>query len=153
MPFMSAADPVIDVQILDRPVQVVAVEPFPATAGAECVFVGRTRHETHPEHGALVDLGYEAYAPLARRVLADLARQAAERFGCSAVRIHHAVGTVPVGAASVLVQVAGGHRDEAFAACRFLIDRLKAAAPIWKRERWADGVTWSEGGPVEHGET
>ena len=64
------------------------------------------------------------------------------------VRVHHAVGEVPPGAASVLVQVAGPHRDEAFAAARFLIDALKRDVPIWKRERWADGSTWSRGAVV-----
>ena len=150
---MTAPSPAIDVQILRQSVRPVSVEPFPEAAGAECVFVGRTRAETHPEHGPLVELTYEAYAPLARRVLTDLARLAAERYACRVVRIHHAVGAVPVGAASVLVQVACGHRDEAFAACRFLIDRLKATAPIWKRQRWADGATWSAGDPVKPRET
>ena len=51
---MGTASTDIDVQILDRPVQPVAMEPFPAPAGAECAFVGRTRMEVHPEHGALV---------------------------------------------------------------------------------------------------
>jgi molybdopterin synthase catalytic subunit len=146
---MAVAPRDIDVQILDHPVQPAAVEPFPEPAGAECAFVGRTRAQVHPEHGALTQLTYEAYVPLARRVLADLAGQAADRFDCHAVRIHHAVGDVPIGAASVLVQVACGHRGEAFAACRFLIDGLKASAPIWKRERWADGTTWATGNPVE----
>ncbi len=65
------------------------------------------------------------------------------------VRIHHAVGEVPVGEASVLVQVVCGHRAKAFEACRFLIDRLKATAPIWKQELWADGTSWSKGTPVD----
>ncbi|MHC4219305.1 MAG: molybdenum cofactor biosynthesis protein MoaE [Planctomycetota bacterium] len=145
---MSAAGPDIDVQILDHPVGAVAVEPFPQPAGAECAFLGRTRQDVHPEHGALVELTYEAYVPMAQRVLAELAEEAAQRFDCRVVRIHHAVGEVPIGQASVLVQVVCGHRDAAFTACRFLIDRLKTAAPIWKRERWADGVTWSRGHPV-----
>jgi molybdopterin synthase catalytic subunit len=68
-----------------------------------------------------------------------------EKFGCLAVRMHHALGEVPPGEASVLVQVVCGHRDMAFAACRFLIDELKAKAPIWKREQWTDGSTWSAG--------
>lgn len=141
--------PLIDVQILERPVAALSVEPFPEPAGAECAFLGRTRREVHPRHGALVRLTYEAYLPLARRVLTDLADEAAARFDCHLVRVHHAVGDVPVGEASVLVQVVCGHRDKAFAACRFLIDRLKATAPIWKRQRWADGSTWSEGTPVD----
>lgn len=150
---MAAAPTDIDVQILDHPVQPVAFAPFPAPAGAECTFLGRTRMEVHPRHGALVHLTYQAYEPLARQVLTDLAGQAADRFECHVVRVHHAVGDVPIGQASVLVQVVCGHRAEAFAACRFLIDGLKAAAPIWKRQRWADGTTWSTGSPVETGES
>lgn len=140
--------PVIDVQILKRPVQVASFEPFPRPAGGECIFVGRTRCDVHRDHGELVRLCYHAYAPLAQRVLIDLAHQAAQRFECLAVRIHHAVGDVPVGEASVVVHVVSSHRKEAFEACRFLIDQLKASAPIWKREIWTDATMWSPGAPV-----
>ncbi len=138
----------IDVRILDHPVRSAAVEPFPEPAGAECVFLGRTRRDVDPQRGELVRLSYQAYRPLAQRVLDDLARQAAQRFDCLVVRIHHATGDVPLGDASVLVQVVAGHRDQAFTACRFLIDRLKSSAPIWKREQWTHGTTWSPGTPV-----
>ncbi len=138
----------IDIQLVDRPVDAVPFVPYPADSGGECVFLGRTRAETHPAHGALSRLSYDAYRPMAERVLRDLARQAADRHGCCAIRIHHAIGDVPLGAASVLVQVACGHRAEAFDACRFLIDALKTQVPIWKREEWADGSTWSAGSPV-----
>ena len=67
------AAPTIDVEIFDRPVEMVDADPFPAEAGAECVFLGRTRGETHPTHGALRRLSYEAYRPLAERTLSDLA--------------------------------------------------------------------------------
>ncbi len=147
MALMPAAA-AIDVRILDHPVEPEAVEPFPQHAGAECVFLGRTRLEIHPEHGALRGLTYHAYRPLARRTLDALAEEATRRFGCHAVRIHHALGDVAVGEPSVLVQVACGHRDAAFEACRFLIDRLNETAPIWKRETWEDGATWSAGTPV-----
>ena len=78
----------------------------------------------------------------------ELAEAAVAQFGCRAVRIHHAVCNVPPGEAGVLVHVACAHRAEAFDACRFLIDELKAKAPIWKRQEWADRATWSEGGEV-----
>jgi molybdopterin synthase catalytic subunit len=146
------AAPTIDVEIFDRPVGIVEADPFPSEAGAECVFLGRTRGDTHPSHGMLRRLSYEAYRPLAERTLCELARDAARDFECMLVRIHHAVGEVPVGEASVLVQVVCGHRGKAFEACRFLIDRLKATAPIWKQELWADGTSWSEGTPVDIGE-
>jgi molybdopterin synthase catalytic subunit len=146
---MLRTAPSIDVQVLDRPVERVPFGPFPEAGGGECVFLGRTRREVHPDHGALTQLEYHGYRPLAERTLAALAEQACEQYGCLAVRVHHALGAVAVGQASVLVQVACPHRDAAFAACRFLIDRLKATAPIWKRERWADGTTWAEGVAVE----
>ena len=144
-----SAPPTIDVCIFEKPVEMVEADPFPPDAGAECVFLGRTRGETHPRHGKLTRLSYEAYRPLADRTLSDLAQDATRRFDCMLVRIHHAVGEVPVGEASVLVQVVCGHRATAFEACRFLIDRLKATAPIWKQELWADGTSWSEGTPVD----
>jgi molybdopterin synthase catalytic subunit len=145
---MSADQPLIDIQLLDGPVQPVAFSPFPQPAGAECVFLGRTRRETHPQFGELRRLCYEAYRPMALKVLDELAHAAQRQFKCLAVRIHHAIGEVPPGQASVLVQVVCGHRGSAFEACRFLIDRLKSHAPIWKREQWADGSTWSGGTAV-----
>ena len=146
---LMTASPGIDVRILEHPVGAVAADPFPAQAGAECVFLGRTRRDIHPRHGELVRLSYQAYLPLAHHTLSELAKQATDRFDCDLVRIHHAIGEVPVGKASVLVQVVCGHRARAFEACRFLIDRLKATAPIWKQELWADGTSWSQGTPVD----
>jgi molybdopterin synthase catalytic subunit len=140
--------PLIDVQLIDHPVQALSLDAFPRDAGGECVFLGRTRLDRHPQHGELKRLRYEAYREMALSVLSDLAQQAIDRFDCLAVRMHHAIGEVPVGQASVLVQVACGHRDKAFEACRFLIDRLKADAPIWKREQWERGETWSEAASI-----
>lgn len=140
--------PIIDIQIVNHPVTAGAIEPFPPDCGAECLFLGRTRAETHPTHGRLERLSYEAYEPMAKTVLKQLADDAVRDYKCAAVRIHHAVGDVPLGEASVLIQVAAGHRAEAFAACRLLIDRLKKEAPIWKREAWSDGTTWSKGAPA-----
>jgi molybdopterin synthase catalytic subunit len=137
--------PSIDVQLVNHPVCPGVFEPFPDPAGGECLFLGRTRREDHPRHGRLVRLCYEAHVPLAQRVLHDLAQQAVARHGCLAVRIHHALGPVAVGEASVLVQTVTPHRAEAFGAARFLIDRLKQVAPIWKREEWALGATWAPG--------
>jgi molybdopterin synthase catalytic subunit len=139
---------VIDTQLVPGPVHVPPLEKFPQPAGAECIFLGRTRIERHADHGSLQRLTYEAYRPMAERVLADLAAEAVHRYQCLLVRIHHAIGEVPPGCASVLVQVVTAHRAEAFAACRYLIDAIKFRVPIWKCEAWEDGSTWSEGTPV-----
>jgi len=113
--------------------------------GGECVFLGRTRAETHPKHGPLTLLRYTAYESMAIKVLTALAQQAVDEHSALFVRLAHSIGEVAIGEASVLVQVICPHRAEAFAACRMLIDRLKAEAPIWKSEVWADGTTWSRG--------
>jgi molybdopterin synthase catalytic subunit len=85
---------------------------------------------------------------MADQVLRELVDQAVREFDCLLVRLHHAIGEVPPGEASVLVQVVCAHRASAFKACRFLIDALKSRAPIWKREDWADGHSWSAGQTV-----
>lgn len=141
---MTNSEPIIDVKLVNHPVSVSAIEPFPAQAGTECIFLGRTRSETHPDHGKLVRLEYEVYTTMAVHQLRDLAQQSINQFDCLAVRIHHSLGTIQIGEASVLVQVACGHRDKSFEACRFLIDQLKQVVPIWKCEIWEDGFTWSE---------
>ena len=95
-------------------------------------------------------LEYEAYEPMALRVMQSLACDAVAA-GAAAVRLHHAIGSVPIGDASVLVQVAAPHRDAAFTICRMLIDRTKSEVPIWKREVWPTGASsWSPGTPISH---
>jgi len=136
--------PTLDILIAPGPVHYLA-PPMIDVGGGECVFLGRTRGEMHEKHGALQLLRYTAYESMARRVLESLAAAAVKDHGALFVRIHHGMGQVPVGQASVLIQVVCGHRDQAFEACRMLIDRLKSEAPIWKSEVWADGATWSRG--------
>ena len=86
------------------------------------------------EDGAPVSaIGYEAYEPLAAKELARIAAAAEAAHG-AAVTVHHRLGPVPAGEASVLVAAAAEHRAEAFAACREVIDRLKETVPIWKAD-------------------
>ena len=142
----------IDIQLLNGPVKAIDFDPFPQPAGAECIFLGKTRTETHPEHGDLVLLNYEAHETMALNVLNIIANRAVEKFDCLAVRVHHAVGDVSPCDASVVIQVVTRHRDKSFQACKYLIDKLKVQAPIWKREQWADGTTWSEGSQIDTSE-
>lgn len=137
----------IEVSLHDGPVSWSPLS-WPADCGAEAVFLGRTRIEEHPQFGALVRLEYETYAPMTQKLLEGMAREAARRWSCGAVRIIHASGAVHPGDASVVIQVATPHRGASFDACRYLIDRLKAEAPIWKREVWQRGRTFVEGSTV-----
>ncbi|MDX1546940.1 MAG: molybdenum cofactor biosynthesis protein MoaE [Rhodothermales bacterium] len=123
----------------------------PAAGGID-LFVGTTRRWTGEEETAR--LVYDAYVPMAEREMRRLAEDAAARWPLEGVYLVHRLGEVPPAEASVIVGVASAHRAEAFAACRYLIDTLKKAVPIWKREVYADGrEEWVEGAtPVPEGD-
>jgi molybdopterin synthase catalytic subunit len=113
------------------------------SAGGIAIFLGTTRAETSEDGRSLVALDYDAYPEMARAQLTDLARRARDRWHISRLAILHRIGRVGVGEPSVLIAVATPHRAEAFEACRWLIDTLKAEAAIWKKEIWQDGsCTW-----------
>ena len=130
--------------------------------GAVVIFEGRTREtpgspapgeeaEARRHAGRIVEaLDYEAFEPLALRVLDEIADACAARFGVERMAIVHAVGEVPLGEVSVVVVACAPHRDAAFEAARFAMDETKARAPIWKAERFADGHVWI-GQPAETG--
>ncbi|HEY1014831.1 MAG TPA: molybdenum cofactor biosynthesis protein MoaE [Herpetosiphonaceae bacterium] len=84
-------------------------------------------------------LEYEAYAEMAVAVLAEIAADAGRRFAIGKVAIHHRTGRLAIGETAVLVVVAAPHRQASFDAGAFIMDEIKARAPIWKREHWADG--------------
>lgn len=128
------------IRLTSEPIDIAAVlqsVQSPAS-GAVVLFVGTTREMTDGRRTQW--LHYEAYAPLAQKLLAELACQAQERWpllGCSVV---HRLGRVEVGEASVAIAVSSAHRQAAFEAAEWLIDRLKESVPIWKEEHWADGT-------------
>ena len=112
-------------------------------AGAVDVFIGTTRDNSKGRK--VLQLEYEAYTPMATKKMEMIEREAAERWEIQQIAMVHRVGIVPPGEASVVIAVSSAHRDEAFKACRYLIDRLKEVVPIWKREYFADGtVEWSQ---------
>tara|TARA_B100001121_G_C18613811_1_gene585777 strand:- start:194 stop:652 length:459 start_codon:yes stop_codon:yes gene_type:complete len=141
-------DRIIEIELVEGPVQTKEWEAAPP-GGAECLFRGITRPEHHPEHGDLMALKYEAQRTMAVDELHKLVNEAIERWKPLAVRLHHSTGIVPVGEASVVIQVVTPHRMEAFLACQWLIDTLKSRVPIWKQESWEDGQTWPEGTPLK----
>lgn len=111
--------------------------------GGICVFIGTTRPEAHPDLGSLRHLSYEVVEPLTTSRLNALAASVADRHDLEALHIRHATGDVPIGSDSVRIEAASRHRNDAFVACREAIDRLKTEIPIWKREHWTGGATWS----------
>jgi molybdopterin synthase catalytic subunit len=112
-------------------------------AGAIVTFQGTTRK--------IARLDYEAYREMAEERIAEILDDCMRRHGLEAAAAEHRIGAVALGEASVIVAVSAAHREEAFAGAREAIDRIKAEAPIWKREVEAAGggdrARWVEGAP------
>ncbi len=109
---------------------------------------GRRSDRDVPGHDADVEqLEYEAYREMAEERIAAIVADAVERHGLEAAAAEHRVGTVALGEASVAVAASAAHREEAFAGAREIIDRIKAEAPIWKKEVDAGNERWVEGAP------
>ena len=111
-----------------------SVEPG---SGAVVTFEGRVRDTN--EGRRVARLHYDAYPDMADRVFGEILRRTREAHRVTAVRVLHRTGTLEVGETAVVVAVAAGHRDEAFAAARFVIEAVKAELPVWKREEYTDG--------------
>jgi molybdopterin synthase catalytic subunit len=109
-------------------------------AGGIAVFLGTTRAETGPDGRKLLALDYDAYADMARQQMQDLACRAREKWPLRRLVILHRTGRVSLGEPSVIIAVSAPHRAEAFDACRWLIDILKAEVAIWKKEIWEGGA-------------
>lgn len=134
-------------QVLEAPLrldEVVRVVSGPGRGGV-VTFTGAVRNQSH---GKIVTrLEYEAYAPMAERVFAQIADEVAARWPQTELAISHRVGTLVPGDLAVVIAAAAPHRKEAFLACEHAIDRLKEDAPIWKREVFEDGAVWVGLGP------
>jgi MoaE-MoaD fusion protein len=109
-------------------------------AGAIATFTGTVRNRSRGRD--VLHLEYEAYEGMAEEVMADLATRLTERHGVSAVSIHHRIGHVDIGEASVVIAVSAPHRAEALAACKEAIDELKVSVPLWKKEIYEGGEEW-----------
>ncbi len=108
----------------------------PDRGGVAC-FVGTVR-DHHAGRG-VIGLAYSAYAEMAETECERIVAEAEGRWPVR-VALRHRLGELSVGEAAVAIAVASAHREEAFAACRWVIEELKRRVPIWKRERYADGT-------------
>jgi len=131
--------------IIDNlPIDVSGLEALVAcdVNGAVCCFVGQVRRNSRGRDVAYLE--YDAYVPMALKMMTRIASDAEAKWGC-VVAIRHRLGRIELGEASVVVTVGSPHRAEAFEACRYCIDTLKETVPIWKREVCPDGAYWIEG--------
>jgi molybdopterin synthase catalytic subunit len=107
------------------------------TCGGYAAFEGWVRN--HHEGQPVTRLEYEAYVPLAVREGERIVAEARERFGIHGALCAHRLGGLELGEIAVWVGVAAAHRDEAFRACRYIIDEVKHRLPIWKKEHYRNG--------------
>jgi molybdopterin synthase catalytic subunit len=126
-----------------------ADEP-PGSDGAVVTFLGVVRN--HNAGRRVRYLEYEAYEPLALRTFEGIATETRARWPGVRLALHHRIGRLEIGEASVAIAAASAHRGDAYAACRYAIERVKQIAPIWKREFFEGGDIWIEGAVADPGD-
>jgi len=129
-------------RVTQEPLSLEAVveEVSDESAGAVATFLGTVRRQSRGR--TVLYLEYEAYAEMAEDVMAQLAAELEQRYDLWAVAIHHRVGRVEIGEASVVIAVSAAHRQDALAACKDAIDTLKQTVPLWKKEVYEGGEEW-----------
>ena len=143
---MNAARQPIRVSVGDDPIDAVTLvnEVGRPDSGATVLFLGTVRDHSNSRSG-VTHLEYEVYAELVEPKIREIVEEASGRWPILSAVVEHRSGTVNLGEASVAVAVSSAHREDAFAAARFIIDELKTRAPIWKKEHWPGGSEWSQG--------
>ncbi|CAN5841386.1 molybdenum cofactor biosynthesis protein MoaE [soil metagenome] len=132
--------------MVDRPLEpaVAFAEVGDPAAGAIAVFVGVVRDHSDARAG-VTHLEYETFDERIVDSIAVIVDEALERWPVIAGVVEHRIGQVGLGEPAVVVAISTAHRDDAFGAARYLIDELKARAPLWKKEHWPGGADWVEG--------
>jgi len=126
--------------VVTRPIDPAAVmdEVRSREFGAVSMFIGTVRDTNEGRRVSSID--YSAYVPMAEAELDRITGEASEKFGVAAIVVEHRIGPLGLGDISVAIAVAHEHRAPALEATSFLIERIKEQVPIWKLERYADGV-------------
>ncbi len=107
--------------------------------GAVVSFVGVVRNNA--EGKRVLYLEYEAYPDMAEKKLKEICAEAESRWQTE-ISVVHRVGRLEIGDTAVVIAVGASHRQEAFRACEYAIDRIKEIVPIWKKEFYDDGSNW-----------
>jgi MoaE-MoaD fusion protein len=128
--------------VTEQPLSLDAVvaEVADERAGGIATFTGTVRRQSRGRE--VTHLEYEAYAEMAEDVMVKLAAELLDRHELCAVAIHHRVGRLEIGEASVVIAVSAPHRQAALEACREAIDTLKDTVPLWKKEVYEGGEEW-----------
>lgn len=108
------------------------------TDGAVVTFDGIVRNNF--DGRSVRYLEYEAYAAMAEKKLAEIGAEVQHKFAIGAIAMVHRIGRLEIGASSIVIAVAAPHRQAAFEACSYAMDRVKAEVPVWKKEFFTDGA-------------
>jgi molybdopterin synthase catalytic subunit len=133
----------IIVQRADVDIDAVLETVKSAKSGCVVSFLGTVRDVS--EGRSVQRMSIEVYEEMAVKQLSMIRGEALERFGVHEVAVVHRYGDLEVGDNIVFIGVSAGHREEAFRACRYVIDELKERVPLWKKEYTGDGEVWVEG--------
>ena len=130
----------VRVDISSTPIEVTDHEDFVARThcGAVVSLAGVVRD--HDNGRNVMGLEYSAH-PSAEEVLAQVVQLAVSRWRLGGIAVTHRVGELAIGEPAFIVAVSSAHRDEAFDACRWLVDETKLQLPVWKRQRFTDGTS------------
>ena len=115
--------------------------------GAITSFVGLVRDKNQGRRVSFLE--YEAYEPLAVRAFNRIIEESRAAWPSARLGVHHRTGRLEIGEASIIIVAASPHRGEAFAACRYMIERVKQIVPIWKHEHFEGGDVWLEGATAD----
>jgi len=133
------------VSVSDDPIDASEMLQFVAdpTAGCSVLFTGTVRNHS-PGRDGVSKLEYEAYGSVVEDKITDIVADAMSQWPLIKVAAVHRTGSLDIGESAVMVAVSSAHRADAFPAAHFVIDELKARAPIWKKEHWPGGAEWVE---------
>jgi molybdopterin synthase catalytic subunit len=112
-------------------------------SGAIASFIGTVRNHSHGRR--VKALEYSAYMEMGEKLMVEIEAEMRRKWALHDVALVHRVGMLDVGQVAVVIAVSSSHRAEAFDACRFGIDRIKADVPIWKQEYYEEGHSWVVG--------
>ena len=115
--------------------------------GGVCTFIGLVRN--HSRGQRVTHLEYHAYPEMSEKKMRQVIEEIAEQYGVDRIAVEHRIGALQIGEIAVGIAASSAHRDAAFKACRYAIDRIKQIVPIWKKEFGDDGAVWVEESPVD----
>lgn len=129
-------------EIVEEPIQVdkLIEKVTRRRAGAVTTFIGMVREWTHGRKTLYLE--YQAYVPMAEKKLEEIGNEVQEKWPETIVAVAHRIGRLDISDAAVVICVSSPHRDAAYEANQYIIERIKQIVPIWKKEHWEDGETW-----------